>query len=569
MTIISIREEIFMNFDFSRYPYRNIFPEELTSNLTYGEAVPNNYEQGKVEKVDGEVLYDFGVESIGFFTIEAKGKGELIIDYAEWLDEMYDRHEDTIPCWYIPPVDRFSIDSKEFVRVKINGRRVFRFLRIRAEGNIEIRAPHLKTVQAKNPYDGTFYCSDQRVNDLYEISKRTIKLCMQDFVEDGIKRDGLCWITDTRVGMYANYRVFGNTDIIKKCIVYFIRTMKEDGWISTSGIIGGAHQHPSNIDYMFDFVTKKSVEGTPEFYRDCGEIYYIPYQADFLGMVYEYYQYSGDKVFLEKIWSFVKRIAEYLGTLTDEMINKYHFPIQPKDNRELTDNLCDVGSVYASLVYGLKDYVKLCKVFGTKTDEENITPVIERFSKKALEFLDDKKRMFRDCDNAYSPTALAFMYLAGLCSGQDLINGLKAMPKDKTAYPDHGMVKHWILKALFEAGYISEALKWMKEEWYPLLDYGYTTCIERWDIEDMEDTLIWTPLSACHAWSSGPADFLIRFVLGVQQVDDGFNIVKISPNLSGLKYAFGTVPTPKGLIKVRVVNGKVEYHVPNGVEVVK
>lgn len=99
--------------------------------------------------------------------------------------------------------------------------------------------------------------------------------------------------------------------------------------------------------------------------------------------------------------------------------------------------------------------------------------------------------------------------------------------------------------------------------------HGYTTCIERWDVDDMEDTSIFTSLSACHAWSATPSYFLARYVLGVQILDDGCSKVSIKPNLLGLKYAMGTVPTPKGLIKVRVINGKTEYTVPDGIEVVK
>lgn len=560
-----------MDFDFSRYPYKDIFPEEIKSDLVYDYVRPKDYEQGKIEKVDGEILYDFGVESIGFFTIEACGKGEITLDYGEWLDEMFDRHEETIPCWYIPPIDKISVDSKDFVEVGIGKRRAFRFLRIRADGEIKIKEPKLKTVEARKPFKGTFYCSDQRINDLYEIAKRTTRICMQDFVEDGVKRDGLCWITDTREGMICNYATFGNVDIVKKSLVYFIRTMKEDGWISTSGTIGGAHQHPSNIDYMFDFVTKKSVDGTPEFYRDCGEIYYVPYQADFLGMAYEYYQYSGDKEFLKKIWKFVKKGAEYACKLTDEQIATCHFPIQEKRNRPLTDNLCDIGSVASSLVYGLKDYVKLCKIFGSEEDVKAVLPAIDRYSKKAFEYMDDQGRMFRDCDEekVYSPTAQSLMFLSGLISKEDYMKALKKMPKETTAYPDQGLAKQWIVRALCEAGYLEEAYKWIKEEWGALLDCGYTTCIERWDIEDMEDTLIFTPLSACHAWSATPSYFLIRYVLGVQIVDDGCTKIRIKPNLFNLKYAMGSVPTPKGLIKVKIHNGKLEYSVPEGIEVVE
>jgi hypothetical protein len=323
---------------------------------------------------------------------------------------------------------------------------------------------------------------------------------------------------------------------------------------------------------MFDYVGGKSVEGTPSFYADCGEIYYAGYQADFLGMVYDYYHYSGDKAFVQKIWEFVRRGAEYSYTLDDEILSKSRFPKYSRRTVKWTDNLCDLGGIYCTLVFAIKDYVKLCEIFGTAEDIAKANQAIEKFSKKALEYMDEEKRMWRKCDGddkVYSPVAQSLAYQAGLCTKEELINGLKKMPKDHTAYPDQGMSKYWMLKGIFEAGFVEEAYAWMIKEWSALLDYGYTSCIERWVVGNMRETIEDISLSACHAWSAGPADFLPRFILGVQVLDDGCTKVKISPNLCGLTFAFGTVPTPKGLIRVKVQGEKVEYSVPDGIEVVK
>ena len=151
---------------------------------------------------------------------------------------------------------------------------------------------------------------------------------MQNFIEDGIKRDALCWITDSRVGALCNYRTFGNVDIIKKCIVYYLRTLRENGWISTSGTIAGAHQHPENVSYMFEFIDGYTGANDACFYTDCGEIDYASYQADFLGMLYDYYNYSGDSEFVKKIWDLVRKEANYVCSLTDEMLEKAHYLMQ-------------------------------------------------------------------------------------------------------------------------------------------------------------------------------------------------------------------------------------------------
>ena len=78
--------------------------------------------------------------------------------------------------------------------------------------------------------------------------------------------------------------------------------------------------------------------------------------------------------------------------------------------------------------------------------------------------------------------------------------------------------------------------------------------------------------SLCHGWSSGPATFLLRCVLGVKPLEPGFARVCVRPQLGGLRYAKGAVPTPRGLLRVEAehqpggsVNVKIDA--PEGVAV--
>ena len=80
--------------------------------------------------------------------------------------------------------------------------------------------------------------------------------------------------------------------------------------------------------------------------------------------------------------------------------------------------------------------------------------------------------------------------------------------------------------------------------------------------------------SLAHGWASGPTAWLSEYVLGVKIVEPGCKAVKIEPNLGGLEWVEGTVPTPYGVIKVRhekQADGKIKskIEVPKGVKVVK
>ena len=61
--------------------------------------------------------------------------------------------------------------------------------------------------------------------------------------------------------------------------------------------------------------------------------------------------------------------------------------------------------------------------------------------------------------------------------------------------------------------------------------------------------------SLCHGWSSGPTSWLSEHVLGVQVVEPGCRVVRITPHLGDLEWVEGTFPTPYGQIVIRHEKG--------------
>jgi hypothetical protein len=78
--------------------------------------------------------------------------------------------------------------------------------------------------------------------------------------------------------------------------------------------------------------------------------------------------------------------------------------------------------------------------------------------------------------------------------------------------------------------------------------------------------------SLCHGWSAGPAAWLHTAVLGIEPASFGFTKVNFTPCLGDLERAKGSIPTPRGPIKValhRENNGEqvAEVSAPEGVMV--
>jgi hypothetical protein len=80
--------------------------------------------------------------------------------------------------------------------------------------------------------------------------------------------------------------------------------------------------------------------------------------------------------------------------------------------------------------------------------------------------------------------------------------------------------------------------------WKHLLDSGATITWEAWDLK-YKSNLDWN-----HAWGAAPANILPRFILGAQPSSPGWVTARIRPNISGLHFAEGRVPTPHGSILI-------------------
>jgi hypothetical protein len=77
-------------------------------------------------------------------------------------------------------------------------------------------------------------------------------------------------------------------------------------------------------------------------------------------------------------------------------------------------------------------------------------------------------------------------------------------------------------------------------------------------------------LSFCHAWGGAGAHILQQYVLGISPQAPGFAKIGVNPDLGPLARASGTVPTPKGPIRIELektaagVKGKLVL--PSGVD---
>ena len=92
----------------------------------------------------------------------------------------------------------------------------FRFFRLDVPENCVLKLKSVKAVFVHTPSEriGSFSCSDERVNEIFQTAAYTAELCMQTYLWDGIKRDRLVWIGDMYPETAAVLALYGG------CLLY-------------------------------------------------------------------------------------------------------------------------------------------------------------------------------------------------------------------------------------------------------------------------------------------------------------------------------------------------------------
>ena len=110
----------------------------------------------------------------------------------------------------------------------------------------------------------------------------------------------------------------------------------------------------------------------------------------------------------------------------------------------------------------------------------------------------------------------------------------------------------YFMEALFRNGNDQKAMSLILADgdrsWKHMVNSGTTITWEAWGMK-YKPNQDWN-----HAWGAAPANLLPRFVLGAQPAAPGWDTATIRPCTSGLRFARGKVPTPRGPIEVDWTN---------------
>lgn len=488
----------------------------------------------KTDKINKGFVADFGKETFGFIKVHGlKGKGKLNIYYGE-------SREEALSVDKCETLDLLALDlSKKTDSIMILSK-AFRYVNIQPEGSVTLDSISMLYEYAPVIERGNFKSSDAELNKIYDVSKYTFQLNTREFFIDGIKRDRWVWSGDAYQSYLMNYYSFYDAPTVKRTL-----------WAQR-----GKDPVTAHINTIMDY----------SFYW-------------FLG-IYDYYQYAGDQKFVQDIYPRMKSLMTYINGrknkngLLEWMPGDWIFI-------DWADKLSKDGEVsFEQLLYCRSlETMALC----AKLANDNASAEI--YSKQAAELKTklfdlywnkDKKALVhsridgKQTDNVTRYANMFGIFFDYFTPEQKLAVKENVLLNDKVAKITTPYMRFYELEALCAMGEQPYVLKEMKNYWGGMLKLGATSFWEEYnpDKKDTEHLAMYGRefgKSLCHAWGASPIYLLGKYYLGVKPTSAAYATYVVEPNLGGLQWMEGKVPTNNGEISVYVSKKEIRVKATEGV----
>ena len=492
-----------------------IYVPAASWNFNSMETPPSSYhlitkEQRPVREKDG--LYDFGKETFGYLKVKGL-KGRIHIYYGESAEEALDKeHCETLDILS----EGGKLDSK-----------AFRYVYIEKEPDSSFEEVLMDYEYA--PFDtersGSFRCSDEELNHIWDVAAYTMDLTTREFFMDGIKRDRWTWSGDAIQSYLMNYYLRFDTECVK-------RTIRQ---------LRGKDPVTAHVNTIMDYT----------FY--------------WFKSIYDYYLYTADIAFVREMWPRMVTLMDYVeGRLNEDgmaegqaddwiFVDWVDFPMHKRGT------LCFEQIL---LMKAMETMAVCSKLLNIKTDyrvkSESLRNKIKQtfwsYEQKAYyHAIEDGK-----INKQITKFANMFAILYGLAYEEERHEIMQSVMLNPVIDPiTTPYMRFYELETLCIDGLQEQVLQEMKAYWGGMLREGATSFWEKYNPEEkgaQHLAMYGRPYgkSLCHAWGASPIYLIGKYFLGVRPTKPGYEEYEVHPTLGGLEWMEGDVPTPFGKIHVKM-----------------
>ena len=464
------------------------------------------------ESIGEGMLYDFGRETFGYVRLSGL-VGVAHLYYGESREEALDKdHCETL--------DIVSTHQEL-------GSKAFRYVYVKTADNSHYDSLSMDYEYA--PYDeshsGTFACSDKLLNKIWEVGAYTMDLTTREFFLDGIKRDRWTWSGDAIQSYLMNYYLRFDTECVK-------RTIRQ---------LRGKDPVTAHINTIMDYT----------FY--------------WFKSILDYYQYTGDLTFISEMYPKMCTLMDYVLERTNSdglvegkaddwiFVDWVDFPMHKRGvlafEQILFYKALMTMHTCATLLHQTDPYQQLAENVIGKTRK-----LLWNDDCQAWEHAIEEGEINHQITKF--PNMFAILYdIVDDATKRNIVDSVLENNKiDPITTP---YMRFYELEALCMMGRQTQVLQEIRNYWGGMLREGATSFWEKY-IPSEQGTehlaMYGRPYgkSLCHAWGASPVYLLGRYFLGIQPTQPGYATWEARPYLADLEWMEGRVPTPNGIIHIRM-----------------
>ncbi len=377
------------------------------------------------------------------------------------------------------------------------------------------------------------------VNDVWNISLRTLKRCMHETYEDCPYYEQLQYLMDTRSQVLFTYMVSGDTRMAEKAMEDYRSSLLPNGLLQS--------RYPSNEPQLIPIFNIYFILMVEDYYWQTGKTEHIrEFRSVIDGILEWFHNHIGISGLVEDLefWPFV------------DWVDGWDKGVPPA---------VDKGpATIHSLMYaaGLQAAARLNDL----TDRKFMVAEYDKRAKAILQEIenscwDDTDGLFREGPKfaRFSQHDQVWAVLTGLVKGKRGKSVMKkSMALDDIDLCSYSM-RFYLMRALEMTGMYDRSEE-IWDDWKEMLNQHLTTCPE--DNVNMR--------SDCHGWSALALYEFTRCILGVKPLEPGWTKIGIEPQVLSLPDFSGSVITPKGMVQVSwkcdsgrfTISGQVPDNVP-------
>ncbi|HRG23290.1 MAG TPA: alpha-rhamnosidase [Chitinophagaceae bacterium] len=486
-----------------------------------------------VSKGKQSMLVDFGKETFGFIQLHGLvGNGNLSVYYGE-------SEAEALSAEHCETLDRLEVDNPSKNDHVMNLSKACRFVHVQYDEGVMLDSVSMLYEYADVKERGRFTCDDAEVNRIYEVAKYTFELNTREFFIDGIKRDRWIWSGDAYQSYLMNYYLYFDNETVKR----------------TTYALRGKDPITGHINTIMDYT----------FYW-------------FMG-IYDYYLYTGDRSFITQIYDRMKSLMDYVlsrrnkNGLMEWLPGDWIFI----DWAAGLSKKGEVSFEQLLLARSLETMALCANIVGDKDGASNYNQLSGDMRKKLFElYWNDQKQALvhsridgQQTDNVTRYANMFSIFFDYFNAQQKQAVKTSVLLNDKVQKITTPYMRFYELESLCALGEQEYVLREMKDYWGGMLKLGATSFWEEYN-PAKKGTEHYSMYgrefgkSLCHAWGASPLYLLGKYYLGVKPTAPGYAAYTVEPNLGGLQWMKGTVPTADGEIRLEVTKEQIKIKSTTG-----